>query len=724
MADLLLELFSEEIPARMQVDAARQLQDTITKRLKEAGLEFEAAEHFSTPRRIGIFVSGLPKEQPDVSEERKGPRVGAPEKAVEGFLRAAGLDSLDQCETREDKKGAFYVAVIEKKGGKTADVISQMVPEVVRGFHWPKSMRWGTGSLRWVRPLHSILCTLDGKVVPFEVDGIEAGEITFGHRFHAPDAIKAPTFDKYKDRLRDARVVLSRTERKDIIWREATHFTESSNLEIERDDALLEEVAGLVEWPMALMGKFDESYLEVPEEVLITAMRSHQKYFAVRDPKTAKLANKFIFVSNLEADDGGKAIIAGNERVLNARLSDAKFFWDQDRKVKLEDRVKKLKDIVFYDKLGTVRDKVDRLIFISGFTAQQFATDSASVGRAGTAARLSKADLVTDMVFEFPELQGVMGRYYAIEEGQDLDIANAIRDHYSPAGPNDMCPADDVAVSVALADKFDTLVGFFGINQRPTGSRDPFALRRAALGAIRLILENQIRIQLVETFARVYDLWLKDADKVRLAAFQMAYPPEPKKDSIAKVSAADSKNEALDQLLSFFADRLKVYLRDKGARHDLIDAVFALRDKDGKPPDDLVAIVARVEALGEFLDTEDGQNLLAGYKRAVNILRIEEKKDKKSYDGKAVKKLMSEDAEKVLADAIAEADKAVEAALKTEDFKGAMAAVAKLRAPVDTFFDDVTVNADKKDVRVNRLNLLNQIRASLEGVADFSKIEG
>ena len=693
MADLLLELFSEEIPARMQVDAARQLQETITKRLKEAGLEFEAAESFSTPRRIGIFISGLPKEQPDVSEERKGPRVGAPEKAVEGFLRAAGLDSLDQCETREDKKGAFYVAVIEKKGGKTADVIAEMVPEIVRGFHWPKSMRWGTGTLRWVRPLHSILCTLDGKVVPFEVDGIEAGEITFGHRFHAPDAIKAPTFDRYKERLREARVVLSRTERKDIIWREATHFTESSNLEIERDDALLEEVAGLVEWPMALMGTFDESYLEVPEEVLITAMRSHQKYFAVRDPKTAKLANKFIFVSNLEADDGGKAIIAGNERVLNARLSDAKFFWDQDRKVKLETRVEKLKDIVFYDKLGTVYDKVQRVIYFQKHIAPGV---GAKPRDAELAAKLAKADLVTDMVFEFPELQGIMGRYYALEEGIDGDVANAIRDHYAPQGPNDMCPAESVSIAVAMADKIDTLVGFWSCDERPTGSRDPYALRRAALGVIRLVLENGLRLRLLDLFA-------VQLESIVSAGFG---------------GVAESRTVGPD-LLSFIADRLKVYLRDKGARHDLIDAVFALPKQD-----DLVAIVARVEALGEFLDTEDGQNLLAGYKRAVNILRIEEKKDKKSYDGKAVKKLMSEDAEKVLADAIAEADKAVEAALKTEDFKGAMAAVAKLRAPVDTFFDDVTVNADKKDVRVNRLNLLNQIRASLEGVADFSKIEG
>jgi glycyl-tRNA synthetase beta chain len=693
MADLLLEIYSEEIPARMQVAAEEQLLGAVTAKLKEAGLAPESAESFSTPRRIGFYMSGLPKEQPDVSEERKGPRVGAPERAVEGFLRSAGLESLDQCETREDKKGEYYVAVIEKKGGATADVIAGFMPEVIRTFHWPKSMRWGTGSLRWVRPIHSILCTLDGKTVEFEVGGYKSGDVTHGHLFHSPGEIKAPTFDKYKDRLREAHVILDRVERKDIIWNEATHFAEGSQLDVERDDALLEEVAGLVEWPMALMGTFDEAFLEVPEEVLVTAMRSHQKYFALRDPKTGKLANRFIFVTNLEPDDGGSAIIAGNERVLRARLSDAKFFWDQDRKQSLESRVEKLKDIVFYDKLGTVYDKVQRVKALQVHVAPKV---EASPKAAEQAVLVCKADLVTDMVYEFPELQGVMGRYYALEEELDPNIADAIRDHYAPQGPGDECPSAPVSVAVAMADKIDTLVGFWSCDQKPTGSRDPYALRRAALGVIRLVLENDLRVRLLDFFS-------VSLLKITESGFG---------------GVADNRTVGPD-LLSFFADRLKIYLRDKGARHDLIDAVFALPKQD-----DLVAIVARVEALGAFLDTDDGQNLLAGYKRAANILRIEEKKDKKSYDAKPAKKVMTEAAEKDLADAIAETNNAVEAALAKEDFTAAMGAVAHLRAPVDRFFDEVTVNDKDKKVRANRLNLLNQIRASLEGVADFSKIEG
>ncbi len=706
MADLLLELFCEEIPARMQVAAARQLEDAVTARLKDAGLGFKAAEHFSTPRRIGLFVSGLPKEQPDITEERKGPRVSAPEKAIEGFLRAAGLASLDECETRADKKGDYYVAVIERPGQKTADVIAALVPEVVRGFHWPKSMRWGGGNLRWVRPLHSILCTLDGKVVPFDVGGIKAGEVTFGHRFHAAGEIKAPTFDKYKERLREARVILDRTQRKDVIWREAAHLAESSGLEVERDDALLEEVAGLVEWPMALMGTFDAAFLDLPPEVLITAMRSHQKYFALRDAKTGGLANKFVFVSNLEAEDGGKAITAGNERVLNARLSDAKFFWDQDRKLHLDDL--SLSGIVFHERIGFLEDKVERTaalaLGIVGPTAEKDVRVNVT-----EAAKLSKKDLKTSMVYEFPELQGIMGAYYAAALDYPEEVTRPIREHYSPVGPTDEIPTGVVGQVIATADKLDTLVGFFRNDIRPTGSRDPYALRRAALGIIRILVETQRKLHLIPLIQSNYAL--HESGHQRLAAALDKAEPF-------------SVDETVSVLLSFFADRLKVYLRDKGARHDLIDAVFALRDKDGNPPDDLVAIVARVEALGAFLDTDDGKNLLAGYKRAVNILRIEEKKDKTSYVGKAVKKLMSEEAEKALAGAIAEADKAAAVAPKTEDFKGAMAAVARLRAPVDRFFDEVTVNADKKDVRENRLKLLSQIRASLEGVADFSKVEG
>ncbi len=721
MADLLLELFSEEIPARMQTDASKQLEDAVTKGLKEAGIAFETAKNYSTPRRIALHLTGLPLEQPDVREERKGPRVGAPEKALEGFMKAAGVASIDDCQTVEDKKGAYYVAVIERKGSKTADVIAAIVPEVIRSFHWPKSMRWGSGSLRWVRPLHSILCTLDGAVVPFDVDGIQSGDVTYGHRFHAPEAISAPTIGAYLSGLEAAHVVLRRTERKALVWDQATKLADAAGLEVTEDPALLREVVGLVEWPVVLMGSFDETFLDVPPEVLITAMRSHQKYFAVRDPKTGKLANKFVFVANLKADDGGKAITQGNERVLRARLSDAKFFWDQDRKVKLEDRVEKLKDIVFYDKLGTVYDKVQR---VRAFAREIAPIVGADPDKADRAVLLAKADLVTDMVYEFPELQGLMGRYYALDQGEPDDVANAIRDHYAPQGPGDKCPSEPVAVAVALADKLDTLLGFFAINERPTGSRDPFALRRAALSVTRLVLENDVRIGLLKLFQRIYNQWLDDADIVRQAAFQLAYPPDPPKSGIHEADAELSRQETLRHLLSFFADRLKVYLRDKGARHDLIDAVFALRDAVGNPPDDLVLIVARVEALGAFLDTDDGKNLLAGYKRAVNILRIEEKKDGKAHDGAVDPALLTEAAEKVLHSAIEAANADVAKALEAEDFQSAMAAVAKLREPVDAFFEGVKVNDADEGVRANRLNLLNQIRAALGGVADFSKIEG
>ncbi len=751
MADLLLELFSEEIPARMQVAAAKQLEETITKKLSEAGLKFDAAQSFSTPRRLTLHLTGLPLEQPDVREEKKGPRVGAPEKAVGGFLRSAGLESLEQCETRSDKKGEFYVAVIERKGGKTADVIAEMIPGVIRGFHWPKSMRWGAGTLRWVRPLHSILCTLDGKVVPFDVDHISSGDQTFGHRFHAPEPVRARTFKEYEKALAKGHVVLDREERKQIVWTDAVKLTASENVTVQHDQGLLEEVAGLIEWPVVLMGNFDEAFLEVPREVLISAMRSHQKYFGVADNSTGDITNRFVFVANLEAQDRGKAIVAGNERVLNARLSDAKFFWDQDRKVTLESRVEKLKDIVFYDKLGTVYDKVQRIDLFAQFLSSHVGASRADAGRA---ALLSKADLVTGMVFEFPELQGIMGRYYALEEAEGSVVADAIRDHYSPKGAGDDCPAESVSIALSLADRMDTLAAFWAIDQKPSGSKDPFALRRAALGAVRIILENGLRLELMkhlyfadlgarrdielQELLRLRSLPISEFKKYRdeykqwrrkyldrtneIKSVTGQFPPKSRQREFADVTVTVT-DETLD-LLSFFADRLKVYLRDKGARHDLIDAVFALRDADGNPPDDLVLIVARVEALGEFLDTEDGQNLLAGYKRAANILRIEEKKEKVKFSGTADESLLTEDAEKALFEAIAQADTVVRGHLEREDFTGAMAAVAKLRKPVDKFFDQVKVNDDDPQIRENRLKLLSQIRTSLEGVADFSKIEG
>jgi glycyl-tRNA synthetase beta chain len=687
MAELLLELFSEEIPARMQTRAAEDFERLIGDKLKDAGLTFDTVRSFATPRRLTAVVDGLPARSPDVNEEKKGPRVGAPEAAVQGFLKSAGLKSLDQAKIRADKKGDFYVATIKRPGRATPQVVAEIVPEIVRNFPWPKSMRWGSRKLRWVRPLHSILCLFGGKVVPFEIDGIKSGKETHGHRFMAPKPFAVRNFDDYVQTLHKAFVVLDAREREAIILKGAQKLAAKEKLTLIEDMALLAENAGLTEWPVALMGSFDESFLSVPSEVLSTAMKAHQKCFSLQ--RGEHLFNRFILVANLEAEDRGKAIVAGNERVIAARLADAKFFFDHDRKVLLEERVPKLREIVFHEKLGTQYERVQRVRVLAREIAKLVRADPDLAERA---AILAKADLVSDMVGEFPELQGVMGRYYALDQEEDAAVANAIGAHYKPVGPSDDVPRDPVAISVALADKLDMLTGFWAIDEKPTGSKDPYALRRAALGVIRIVLENDLRLPLNDVTRAALQKWRQ----------------------LTTHGSADTQAG----LLSFFADRLKVHLRDQGARHDLVDAVFALGG------DDLLMIVRRVEALGTFLDTEDGEHLLTGTKRAINILRIEEKKDACSYDQPPDAKLLEQSEEIALAKAVDEVERAAAAAVAKEDFEAAMAAMARLRAPVDAFFDHVTVNTDDPALRENRLRLLNRIRATTLTVADFSKIEG
>lgn len=695
MTELLIEFFSEEIPARMQARAADDLKRLVTDKLAANGLTFAKAEAHSTPRRLALVVDGLPERTADVREEKKGPRVGSPEQAVAGFLKSAGLDSLDQCEQRDTGKGVFYFAVTEKKGRETAEVLAEIIPAAMAELPWPKSMRWGTGTVRWVRPLHSIIALFGGRVLDggYDIGGTQGriafGNGTRGHRFLAPDAFTVESFADYKEKLRAAKVVLDREERKAKIKADAEALAAAQGLTLSPDDALLEEVAGLVEWPVVLMGGIDESFMDVPSEVLITSMRTHQKYFAVLDAE-GRMAPRFIVVANTETLDGGKAVVAGNERVLRARLSDAKFFWDQDRKTKLEARVPALEKITFHAKLGTVAEKVTRVQLLAAEIARAIGADSDAASRA---ALLCKADLVTEVVGEFPEVQGIMGRYYALGQGESADVANAIADHYKPLGPSDSCPTAPVSVSVALADKIDTLVGFFAIDEKPTGSKDPYALRRAALGVIRLVLENGLRVKLSEIFAAAHGAYT--------------------------VSGFAPAGSVGGDLMSFFADRLKVVLREQGVRHDLVDAVFALGGED-----DLVRLLARVKALQAFVGSDEGANLAAAYKRASNIVRIEEKKDGASFDQPVDADRLAQDEEKALFAALNEASATAKPLLDAEDFTGTMAALAKLRGPVDAFFDKVTVNAEDKDLRANRLRLLTQIRTTLNAVADFSKIEG
>ena len=720
MPDLLLELFSEEIPARMQAQAAADLRKLVTGRLVDAGLVYDGAKAFVTPRRLALSVHGIPARQGDLREEKKGPRVGAPENAIAGFLKAAGLKSIADAKIQSDKKGDFYVAVIERPGHAALDVLGEILPGVIKSFPWPKSMRWGVqskepGALEWVRPLHSIVATFgpeteEPEIVPFAVDGIAAGNATRGHRFLAPAPFTVRRLDDYMDKLDKAKVVLDAERRRDIIAAEAKQLAFAQGLEIVADDGLLAEVAGLVEWPVVLMGSFDAGFLHIPEEVIRATIRNNQKCFVLRDAAHAKLVNKFILVSNMEAVDGGKAIVAGNERVIRARLSDAKFFYETDLKTRLEDRLPKFKDIIFHEKLGTQAERIER---IERLAAELAPLVGADVEKAKRAARLCKADLLTEVVGEFPELQGVVGKYYAEAQGEDEAVAHACEDHYRPKGPDDFVPADPVSVAVALADKIDTLVGFWAIDEKPTGSKDPYALRRAALGVIRLILQNGLRLRLTPQFTN---------HRRVIAGLDLAIHASAAHDRTTKmdhrVKPGDDGTEAGD-LLFFFADRLKVQLREQGARHDLVDAVFALAGQD-----DLLLIVRRVEALGKFLDAEDGKNLLAGYKRATNIIRIEEKKDNRSYIGAPDASLYTQAEEKALAQAIEVAKAEAERVVAAEDFASGMRAMAKLRPHVDAFFDKVTVNVEDKKLRENRLKLLNEIRAATRAVADFSRIEG
>jgi glycyl-tRNA synthetase beta chain len=769
MPDLLLEIFSEEIPARMQAKAADDLRKMVTDKLVAEGLVYEGAKAFATPRRLTLTVQGIPARQPDLKEEKKGPKVGAPDGAVQGFLRSAGLKSLDEAVIQKDpKKGDFYVALIEKTGRPSIDVLAEMLPVIIRTFPWPKQMRWGErsakpGALTWVRPLHSIIAlfgpeTEEPEIIKFEVDGIAGGNITYGHRFLAPHDIHVKRFDDYVAKLEKAKVVLDPERRKEIVRTDAKNMAFAQGFEVVEDEGLLNEVAGLVEWPVVLMGSFDEAFLKIPGEVIRATIRNNQKCFVVK--KGESLANKFILVANTEASDGGKAIVAGNERVIRARLSDAKFFYETDLKTKLEERLKKFDQIVFHEKLGTQAERIKRIERLAVEIAPLVKADVEKVKRA---AMLCKADLLTEVVGEFPETQGLMGKYYALVQGEDKAVAAACEDHYKPVGAGDRVPTDPVSIAVALADKIDTLVGFWAIDEKPTGSKDPYALRRAALGVIRIILQNKLRLSLAKILVWPLISVLQGVAKTELAAEEklpgkdllakrVLSPQETRKAMFLSMAAAlrgetyednspsriaslnrskeilsiiDDSEEIEDipfeiiDLLLFFADRLKVQLREQGARHDLVDAVFSLGNQD-----DLVIVVRRVEALGKFLATDDGKSLLAGTKRAANILRIEEKKDSASYDSAPDVSLYQQDEEKTLAAAIASAKDEAGRAVAKEDFAAAMSALAKLRPAVDAFFDKVTVNADDKAVRANRLKLLSEIRAATRAVADFSKIEG
>ena len=686
MAELLLELFSEEIPARMQARASEDLSKLVTDGLKAADLAFDNVEALVTPRRLALIIDGLPEKQPDLREERRGPRADAPEKAISGFLAGNGV-TLEQCEKRETPKGVFLFAIVEQKGRPASEVIKDIIEDAMNKLPWPKSMRWADQKVRWVRQLDRILCLFDGKVIPVTYGPVTAGDSTRGHRFLAPAEFSVANAAEYKEKLRAAKVMIDREERKQVILEGAKKLAAAEGYELLEDNGLLEEVCGLVEWPVPVMGKVDDQFMDIPREVLETSMREHQKYFVVED-KDGKLAARFITISNMVTADNNAKIIAGNERVLRARLHDAKFFWDQDRKVTLQSRLPKLDNIVFHAKLGSLAERVLRLRGLAREVSAEI--PGCDVKLADRAAEIGKADLVSQMVFEFTELQGLMGKYYAENDGEAPEVANAIAEHYAPAGPSDMCPTAPVSVALALAEKLDTLAGFFAIDEKPTGSKDPFALRRAALGVIRLVLENGLRLPLR-----------------RLFAFAVSQYP-----------ATIRRDEAVEDLLAFFADRLKVHLREQGVRHDLVSAVFAL---DGE--DDLVRLLARVEALSDFVSGESGVNLMAGYKRASNILRIEEKKDDTSYKADVSADLLSLEEERKLYEALIDVRHKALPLLRDEDYAAAMTEFARLREPVDAFFEKVTVNSDNADERANRLKLLAQIRTALHDIADFSKIE-
>jgi len=768
MPDLLIELLSEEIPARMQARAAADLKRLVTNGLVDAGLAYAGAAAFATPRRLALTVEGLPAASRPQREERKGPAAGAPEAALQGFLRATGL-SLDQREKRPGPKGEVWFAVTTRPGRPAAEIVAEVLGAAIRDFPWPKSMRWGAGSLRWVRPLHSVLCILSDEsgaaVVPFAIDGIAAGDTTCGHRFMAPAPFAVSSFADYEAKLLAARVVLRGETRAGTILHEATNAAFAQGLELVPDEALLAEVAGLVEWPVVLMGAIGEEFLHLPPEVLQTSMREHQKFFSVRNPATGRI-ERFVTVANIETADAGRTILHGNGRVLAARLSDARFFWDNDLRVAragMGDWAEGLKAVTFHRKLGSQAERVDRIAALACEIAPAVGADAAQAERA---ARLAKLDLRSAMVGEFPELQGVMGRYYALEAGEPAAVADAVRDHYAPLGPSDAVPEAPVSVAVALADKIDTLSGFWAIDEKPTGSKDPFALRRAALGVIRLVLGNEVRLALRSVFyeamsyrieadysqhemelgsrlvndieeakrivqayqaelegdlvsmAALWKTWEKDVESGEVSAdstrnIAEMYLARPKQAEYMRIGFTS------DDLLAFLHDRLKVHLREQGIRHDVIDAVLALPGSD-----DLVLVVKRARALAAFLGTDDGENLLQGYRRANNILAQAEERDGVEYSFGADPKFAETDEERALFAALDAAQSAIAPAMQAEDFAAAMAAMARLRAPIDAFFEAVQVNAESEVIRRNRLNLLGQIRGICAGVADFAKIEG
>ncbi len=789
MPDLLLELLSEEIPARMQARAAEDLQKLVTSQLVERGFLYEGARSFVTPRRLTLAVHGLPAHGQDVREEKKGPRVGAPQAAIDGFLKSAGLTSLDQATIQSDpKKGDSYIATTAKPGRPTAEVLAEILPHIIRSFPWPKSMRWGAASgpagkgymlgegqgaeaLRWVRPLRSILCLFgseneDTEIVPFSVGGITSGDVTFGHRYMSDgQPIRVKRLDDYLAKLEAAKVIPDPERRRDIIRHEARQLCFAQGLELVEDEGLVEEVAGLTEWPVPLMGSFEDAFLTVPPEAVRLTIRANQKCFVVRDPKTGALANRFIATANVEASDGGATIIAGNGRVIRARLSDARFFWETDQKVTLDSRLEKLKSVRFHEKLGTQFERVERIAALAREIAPLVGADPALAEKA---ARLAKADLGTEMVGEFPELQGLMGRYYAGIEGHEPEVCAAIEEHYKPQGPGDRVPTAPVSIAVALADKLDTLVGFWAIDEKPTGSKDPYALRRAALGVIRLVVENEVGVGL---YNPTKDHWIKIQKSSDVVSELVLERVDDQRKNMAQVSHEISSPISTD-LLSFFHDRLKVMLREQGARHDLVDAVLGSGNTsahpspsrggsersegeggsnasspspqpsprkqgegDALPPspqggrmganDDLLSIVKRVEALSAFLATDDGTNLLAGTKRAANFLSAEEKKESAgTFDTAPDLAVLMEPTERTLASALTHAETAVTTALATADYTGAMHAMAALRAPVDAFLDGTLVNAPEDALRRNRLALLAHLRRVTSTVADFSKVAG
>ncbi|MCK0121003.1 glycine--tRNA ligase subunit beta [Loktanella sp. F6476L] len=750
MADLLIELFSEEIPARMQAKAAKDLQKLVTDGLVEAGLTYAGAAAFATPRRLALSLEGLTSESKAVREERKGPATTAPDKALEGFLRSTGL-TKDQLEIRDVKKGQVYFAVVEKPGRMAADIIAEVLEKTIRNFPWPKSMRWGEGALKWVRPLHSIICILSdeagAEIVPLDIDGIKAGNQTRGHRFMAPDAFSVVSFEDYEAKLKRAKVVLRAEERAELIWHDATNQAFAQGLEIVEDRGLLAEVANLVEWPVTLMGTIADDFLEMPPEVLQTSMKDHQKFFSVRNPKTNRI-ERFVTVANIETKDDGATILAGNQKVLFARLFDAKFFWENDLRVAkagMAEWTEGLKAVTFHNKLGSQFDRVERIVALAREIAPVVGADADD---AAEAARIAKADLRSEMIYEFPELQGLMGRYYAKSAGASDAVAAAAQEHYSPLGPSDDVPTAPVSVTVALADKLDTLTGFWAIDEKPTGSKDPFALRRSALGVIRLILTNNVRMSLDKAFDAEFlrheirsvnsdvsepDLHTMEETLREISEhgiFKSAFLTVQKRFDGAEVKPDFSEGSWIDgvakrvpdtslNLLSFFHDRLKVFLKDQGIRHDIIDACIAMPGND-----DLTLLVKRAQALAETLKTDDGENLIQGFKRANNILTQAEEKDGVEYSYGADLKYAEHDSEKALFAALDAADAKIAPAMQAEDFSTAMTAMAELRGPIDAFFTDVQVNADATIVRRNRLNLLSRIRTICLSVADLTLIEG